>query len=105
MQRKTRAVRSGTGGELVTTAVAALDNLAAVWAEVDKLQPEVLAVKPAGSFTIEDYISRYKVPRRTADGRLDSALRQKNLTRVRVCLPDKIGRMVPQWCYSITRRA
>lgn len=82
--------------------VAAIDNLAAVWAEVDKLQPAVLAIKPAASFTLEEYARRYKVPQSTADNRLASALRQGNLSRVKVCLPDAAGRMAPRWCYSLT---
>lgn len=82
----------------------ALDNLAAVWAEIDRLQPDVLAVKPVGSFTIDEYVKRYGVPRRTAEGRLDSATKQGNLSRVKVCLPDKSGRMTGQWCYSLVKK-
>ncbi len=96
-------MRTRAGGKLGVTAVAAcaIDNLAATWDALDKLQPTVLAVKPPASFTLEEYATRYKVPNSTAQNRLDSALRQDNLSRVKVCLPDKAGRMVPKWCYSL----
>ncbi len=100
MPRRTGSKLAAPGLVAVETRDA-IDNLAEVWAQVEKLRPVVLPKRPEKSFTQVEYAARYGLNPSTSRDHLSAMLRDKKLTRCLVALPDSQGKIVPTYCYSI----
>ncbi len=79
----------------------AIDNMADVWAKIEKLSPRATTVRPTGSFTVMEYCENRKCNRATGESQLRVMLENKAVDRAKVAIPSQGGKIVPQWCYFL----
>jgi len=74
-------------------AIAALD---AMWTQVDAIRErESFVPRPPGSFTAQEYRTRYKMTESAVYSHLDKLVHRGALQKLRVYAPDKSGRARP----------
>ncbi len=56
-------------------------------------------IRPAGSFTVNEYAARFSCSRAAASRELDIMLKQGRVTRVRIAMNGRAG-----WCYTLVEK-
>lgn len=87
---------------------AAITNLEDMWDRVDaarqKLTERFVPVRPANSFTLNEYRERFRIPRTTAHDQIEAMLRRGELEQYQTVVSDSRGRCVMQNIFVLVSR-
>ena len=96
---------SKTGFQLADNTVTALSSLDALWARVDAARAKSLpsSVRPAGSFTTDEYAAKYGLNRETARSQLARFVNAGVFDRHRVIDVANDGRNCVMNVYTVVK--
>jgi len=82
---------------------AAIDNMADVWAELERLRPTVKAVRPPNSFTVSEFARKRGISIKSAQTALTGMEAAKQAVREKCMVVCSDGILRPTYCYSICK--